>query len=168
MKRLTLVRHGNAEWKDPRMADYQRPLNKRGTKEAESIARRLLDLDWIPDLLIASSAVRARHTAEIVAKVLSPKRVQFDEKLYLAPVADILKLVKSTGPLVTHLMIVGHNPGLSELGKLLAPDASVSELTTGAACTVVFKSDDWSELTRAKIIEARYESPPHRGFKLWA
>ena len=150
------------------MADFQRPLNKRGQKEAESIARRLLDLDLIPDLLLASSAERARHTADLIAKVLSPKRTQQDETLYLAPVADILTLVQSTGPLVTHLMIVGHNPGLSELAKLLAPSPTVSELTTGAACSIVFKSENWSDLTRAKIIEARYESPPSRGFKLWA
>jgi phosphohistidine phosphatase len=168
VKRLTLVRHGNADWKDPRMADFQRPLNKRGSKEVESMARRLRDLDLIPDLLIASTAERTRHTADLLAKVLAPKRVQSEERLYLAPVADVLHLIQQTGPLVAHLMIVGHNPGLSELAKILAPDPSVSELTTAAACSVVFKSDRWTELTHSKIIEARYESPPSRGFRLWA
>jgi phosphohistidine phosphatase len=168
VKRLTLVRHGNADWKDPRMADFQRPLSKRGSKEIESIARRLRELDLIPDLLIASTSERTRHTADLLAKVLEPKHVQTEEKLYLASLPDILKVIRATGPLVMHLMVVGHNPGLSELAKLLASDQVTSELTTGAICSLVFKSDAWTDLTRSKVIECRYETPPARGLWLWA
>ena len=164
--RLTLVRHGNAEWKDARMDDFQRPLNKRGAKEADSIARRMLELDWMPDLILASNAERTRATADIIAKILPPKRLQFDERLYLASVSDILNVIRETGPLVTHLMIVGHNPGISEAAQLLAPQETL-ELSTGCACSVVFKMNAWADVSTGKAIESSYEAPS-RLATLWA
>ena len=166
MKRLTLVRHGNAEWKDSSRDDFQRPLNKRGMKETDSIARRMLELDWAPELLIASTAARTHTTAEIIAKVLSPKRVQFEERLYLAPVSEILNVIRETGPLVTHLMLVGHNPGISEAAQLLAPNET-HELSTACACSIVFRMSTWSDVTTGKAIESSYEAPSMLA-KLWA
>jgi phosphohistidine phosphatase len=166
LKRLTLVRHGNAEWKDASLDDFKRPLNKRGMKEAESIARRMVELDWVPDLVIASNAERTHATADILAKVLQPKRVQFEERLYLAPVADILTVIRETGPLVTHLMLVGHNPGLTEAAQLLAPNET-SDLGTACACSIVFKMDSWTEVSTGKAIESAYEAPSMLA-RLWA
>jgi len=68
MKRLTLMRHADARWNDPAMPDLDRPLNRRGTAAAEAMARRLLDLELIPDLLLASPARRTQQTADIVAR----------------------------------------------------------------------------------------------------
>jgi phosphohistidine phosphatase len=167
VKRLTLVRHGNAEWKDAKMADFQRPLNRRGAKEADSIACRMLEMDWIPDLVIASSAERTRTTADILSKVLSPKRTQFEERLYLAPADEILNVVRATGPLVTHLMLVGHNPGISEAAKMLARNDDIDELGTACACSVVFKVRSWTEIGPDKVIESTYEAPSIL-VKLWA
>ena len=164
--RLTLVRHGNAEWKDPKMDDFQRPLNKRGLKEADSIGRRMLELDWIPDLMLASNAERTRATADIIAKILTPKRVQYEERLYLAPVGDILNVIRETGPLVTHLMLIGHNPGISETAQLLAPN-EISELSTACACSIVFKMKSWSDVTTGTAIESSFEAPSVLA-KLWA
>lgn len=167
MKRLTLVRHGDAEWKDAKLPDFERPLNRRGMKEADSIARRMLELDWVPDLLIASTAERARTTAEIISKTLSPKRTQFEEKLYLAPVEDILRVARATGPLVSHLMLVGHNPGLSEVVKGFTRKEDASELSTACACSLVFKIESWTELAPDRVLEAAQESPSMLA-KLWA
>ncbi|HEY8507157.1 MAG TPA: histidine phosphatase family protein, partial [Steroidobacteraceae bacterium] len=86
MKRLTLVRHGNADWKDSSVADFDRTLNRRGTGESEAIARRLLEQDLMPDLLVASAARRTTQTAEVLAREfgMSTRRVHRDEQLYLA------------------------------------------------------------------------------------
>jgi len=167
MKRLTLVRHGNAEWKNPHMDDSQRPLNKRGIKEAESIARRLLELDWIPDVLVSSPAARTRATAEILAKIVMPKRLKYEERLYLAPVDDILAVIRTADPFVTHLMLVGHNPGISEAAKLLAANGTINELSTACACSIVFKSKVWREIGPDAAFESSYEAPAYR-FQLWA
>ena len=86
MKRLTLMRHADARWKDPGVSDFERPLNRRGTTAAEAMARRLLELELVPDLLLASPARRTQQTAEIVARELSlpPRHVLREEALYLA------------------------------------------------------------------------------------
>src|SRR4029077_7649303 len=70
LKRLTLMRHADARWKDPGVSDVDRPLSRRGTTAAEAVARRLLELELVPDLLIASPARRTQQTAEIVAREL--------------------------------------------------------------------------------------------------
>jgi phosphohistidine phosphatase len=159
LKRLTLVRHANAEWKDARMTDFQRPLNRKGQKEAEATARRLLELEWVPELLIASPAERTRQTAEILARDLGAKRVQFEERLYLARAEEILRLIRGTGPLVNHLMIVGHNPGISELARRLSNGSLTHELSTGAACLLRFNGEDWSALGPAETSLAHHEVP---------
>jgi len=121
--RLTLIRHGNAEWKDASIADFDRPLNKRGLSEAEGIAKVLLENDLVPELLLTSTAKRTQQTAEILGRVmeLPTRRVKFAEQLYLARAEVILTLAQSTGPKVKHLAVVGHNPGISELARELAP-----------------------------------------------
>src|SRR5690242_2465976 len=101
------MRHGNAKWKDPEVADFERPLNRRGVGESEAMARRLAELTLVPTLIIASPATRAKQTADIVARELgvSARQVRTEEALYLARSEDILKVVQATGPRVPHLMI---------------------------------------------------------------
>jgi len=70
VKRLTLMRHANAQWKDPQISDFDRPLNRRGISEAEAMSRRLIELKLIPTLVLTSSARRARQTAEIIGRRL--------------------------------------------------------------------------------------------------
>ena len=79
MKRLTLMRHADAQWKDPEVADFARPLNRRGHSEAVSMARRLIELALVPDLIITSSARRTAQTAEIIAHELSllPRTIRY-------------------------------------------------------------------------------------------
>lgn len=169
MKRLTLIRHANADWKDASVADFDRPLNKRGFSEAEAMGKLLLEQGFVPDLLLASPARRAQQTADTLARKLEllPRKVKSAEHLYLARPDDILTLVRSTGPRVQHLAIVGHNPGISELAKLLGPvDVAVTELTTAAACTLTFTVRSWTAIappaTRAMQLE-----PPSKLFGLF-
>ena len=92
MKRLTLMRHAEARWKDADLSDLERPLNRRGNAAAESMARRLLELQLVPDLLLVSPARRTRQTAEILARELSipARRVLHEDALYLASAATRL------------------------------------------------------------------------------
>jgi phosphohistidine phosphatase len=152
MLRLTLIRHANAQWKDSSIDDIERPLNPRGTREAESIGKLLMEKELVPDVMLVSTARRTRQTAEIVSRVLGlpTRRVQFAEQLYLARPDAILALAQATGGAVRHLAIVGHNPGISELAQSLAPDGTqVAELSTGSACTLTFAVKSWAELVTA-------------------
>jgi phosphohistidine phosphatase len=169
VKRLTLMRHANAQWKDPQISDFDRPLNRRGTSEAEAMSRRLIELKLIPLLLLTSSARRARQTADIVARELGvpPRKTRTDESLYLAPAEDILRVIKTTGPRIPHLMIVGHNPGITEVANLLAPTSHV-DLGTAALCSLTFDTRSWADVRAGNLRDVRSESPPARLFSLWA
>lgn len=170
MKRLTLMRHANAEWKDPQIPDFERPLNRRGNSEAEAMGRRLLELQLVPTHLLSSNARRAEQTAEMVARELgvSARNIRTDESLYLAEAQDILRIIRSTGPRIPHLMIVGHNPGISEVAAVLAPNRGISALTTAAACSFTFETNSWADVAAAKLRDSLAETPPVGLFALWA
>jgi phosphohistidine phosphatase len=154
VKRLTLMRHGDAHWKDPGLPDMERPLSRRGSAGAEAMGRRLLELKFIPDLLLELS--------------LPARRLVREEALYLASAGDILKVVHATGPRVAHLMVVTHNPGVSELIERLAPDARIDGLGTAAVCSMTFSSREWSALAAAALCEVQQESPPRGLFGLFS
>jgi phosphohistidine phosphatase len=170
VKRLSLMRHADAQWKDAQLADFDRPLNRRGNSEAGAIARRLLELHLVPTAVLASSARRAQQTTEIVTRELglSSRSVRHQESLYLAPAEEILRIVHETGPRIPHLMIIGHNPGIGEAARLLAPQSNVPDLTTGAVCSLTFKVDSWVQVGPDNLLEVLNERPPPRLFALWA
>jgi phosphohistidine phosphatase len=170
LKRLTLMRHANALWKDPQIADFDRPLNRRGNSEAEAMSRRLMELQLIPTMVLTSSALRAQQTADIVARELgvSLRNMRSEEALYLAAADDILRVVQTTGPRIPHLMIVGHNPGISEVANLLAPSRRIDDLATAAVCSLTFDTRNWSQVGAANLRDAQAETPPPRLFALWA
>lgn len=154
MKRLTLVRHGQAESKSPQGSDFDRRLTQQGQTEARELGRRLQP-QWIPDLLITSSAQRARQTAQILAGEiqLPAHHGEENQRLYLAASLTILELVQSVAEPVTHLMIVGHNPGISELARALAPAAKLAELGTAEAYAMTFNIASWSDLDYGQVGE---------------
>lgn len=170
MKRLTLMRHANAQWKDPQFSDFDRPLNRRGNSEAEAMARRLIELKLVPTAVLTSSARRAQQTAEIVTREfgLSARSVRRDESLYLAPAEEILRVIHATGPRIPHLMIVGHNPGITDVAHLLAPAARIPDLATAAMCSLTFDVRSWSDVTAGKLRDVQSEVPPAGLFALWA
>lgn len=171
MKRLTLMRHATAQWKDPQTEDFDRPLNRRGQSEAATMSRRLAQLNFVPTLVLTSSARRAEQTAGIVARELGilPRLVRSEEALYLAAAAEILALVQSTGPRIPHLLIVGHNPGISEAIQLLAPQTTEPQpLQTAALCSLTFDARAWGAVGPATFQHSCSEAPRARRFGLWA
>jgi phosphohistidine phosphatase len=164
VKRLTLMRHGNAKWKDPEVADFERPLNRRGVGEGEAMARRLAELALVPTLILASPATRTKQTADIVARELglSSRHVRTDETLYLARAEDILKVIQATGPRVPHLMIVGHNPGVSKVGTDLGARYEGEDMETGAIVSLTFDVRAWSAVAKAAVRDCVSEAPPAR------
>jgi phosphohistidine phosphatase len=168
--RLTLIRHANAEWKDSSIADFDRPLNKRGLSEAEGIGKVLAEAEIAPELMLASTAKRTQQTAEIVGRLLglAARRVKLVEQLYLARAEVILSIAQGTGPKVHHLALIGHNPGISELARALAPeDEKVAELSTACACALTFTARSWTNLHGPAAKVVRYE-PPAKLFNLFS
>jgi phosphohistidine phosphatase len=147
-----------------------RDPDKRGMSEAEGIGKILMEADLVPELMLASTAKRTQQTAEIVGRMLglAARRVKLVEQLYLARAEVILAFVHQTGPKVHHLAIVGHNPGISELARSLAPkDEALAELSTGSACTLTFDREAWANLEGPASNAVRYD-PPAKLFNLFS
>jgi phosphohistidine phosphatase len=164
-KRLTLVRHANAE-QESDVRDFERPLSKKGHGEANEMARRLHERGLIPDLILASAAVRTRETAETFAKVLGvPARLlQSDDSLYLAEGDQIIAMIRGVGPRVTHLMVIGHNPGISATAISLAPETVQGDLPTCGVLTMSVSCMSWDLVDRRCVREAQREAPSKKFF----
>ncbi len=135
MKLLTLLRHAKSSWAEPNQQDFDRPLNKRGLRDAPMMAQRLLDKGRTPDRILCSSANRTRQTAQLLLDVhpINTNAIEYDDALYLSSPGTILEFIQQTDDSVQHLMIIAHNPGLESLGRQLHPNAP----TQLATCAIL-------------------------------
>jgi len=161
MKRLTLVRHAKSDWSLPGQNDWDRPLNKRGQRDAPEMARRLRSRRLKPDLILSSPAVRAVTTASVMAREIRvpAARVVQDERLYLAGPADLLAVVRELGGEARHLMVFGHNPGMTEFANRLSAGDQIDNLPTCGVFTAEFDVPDWSGLGWGGGQEAEFDYP---------
>ncbi len=145
MKILTLVRHAKSSWKDASLRDRDRPLNKRGHRDAPIMGRRLHEHGIRPSLIVSSPAKRAWTTAKIFAKELSYPRefLQRDDNLYLASVDRILDVIVAQDEGFNSLMIVGHNPGFTDFANFLSPGLT-HNLPTAGVVSVSIDQDHWN------------------------
>jgi phosphohistidine phosphatase len=159
-KRLTLIRHANAE-QDADVRDFERPLSRKGQNEALEMARRYQERGLVPDLILASAATRTRETAETFAKVLgvAPRLLQADDALYLAEGDYILSAIRAVGPRVGHLMVIGHNPGISAAAISLAPEAITNDLPTCGTLTMRVSCPTWNLIDRRCVRDSERDSP---------
>lgn len=161
MKRLTLVRHAKSDWSLPGQPDWDRALNKRGQRDAPEMARRLRARKLKPDLILTSPAVRALATATIMARELKVPASIFrhDERLYLAGPKDMLNVIRELGGQAQHLMVFGHNPGITEFANQLSAGDRIDNMPTCAVFTAGFDLEDWSELDWESGQDAEFDYP---------
>jgi phosphohistidine phosphatase len=146
MKNLLLLRHGKSSWKDDSLADHERPLKKRGRKDTKTIAKVIKKKDLIPDVILCSSAIRARETVEILTEELKYKNeVIYTEKLYMAEPEDLIKALKKLSDDLQSAMIVGHNPGLEAYLQII--DGEIEALPTAGLGSLVLVLDDWKDIS---------------------
>ncbi|MBL6751591.1 MAG: histidine phosphatase family protein [Nevskia sp.] len=159
MLRLTLVRHAKSSWDDPALGDFDRPLNGRGRRDAPLMAKRLASEPLGPVRLVSSPAVRALATAHAFAEVLGvpEKQVRVEPNVYDAEADTLLGIVHGLDDADRHVLLFGHNPGLSELAAALAPH-DIGELPTCAVLTLRFESTHWRTIGQASTVE-RYLVP---------
>jgi len=147
MKTLYVVRHAKSSWEDPLLDDFSRPLNERGKKDAPLMGKRLKDKKILPDLIFASSARRTLATAKRIAEVLgyAEDKIKIDPALYHASPRTILSAIKNVKDKIDILMIVGHNPGLTEFVNELMNQHFDNIPTCGiVACTI--EIDAWKKI----------------------
>lgn len=147
MKRLTLVRHAKSSRKDPLLEDIDRPLNQRGKENAPLMGKRLAKKEIMPDRMLTSPAKRAVKTARIIAgKIGFPKeKIEKIDAIYLASPETLLGLLRGLGDEGDHVMMVGHNPGFTDLNNVVN-SAKIDNIPTCGIVCIDFDIASWSEL----------------------
>ena len=151
MRRLYLLRHAKASWGDPGQDDFDRPLDAQGERAAATMAVYCRQIGLAPGRAICSPARRTAMTWErIRSEIPAPADVTFPRAAYAADRAALLRLIGETPAEVRGLLVIGHNPGLSDLALWLTATAAaeLEKFPTGALATLVIKSATWSGLTR--------------------
>jgi len=160
MKRLTLIRHGKSDWHSPADSDFDRPLNERGKRAAVTMGERLAAADKIPGLLVSSPAKRARTTARLIARELDypEQKIVFAAEIYDAALETLIELLCSIDDKVEQLLMVGHNPGFSELGQWLS-NAAPDWLPTCGQLELELPIDSWTDAEEACARLLAYDYP---------
>ncbi|MGY1502489.1 SixA phosphatase family protein [Streptomyces sp. QTS52] len=153
LRRLVVLRHAKSAWPTG-VDDHDRPLGPRGLRDAPAAGQALAEADCLPELVLCSTAERARRTWELAAAEWgTPPPVRHDPRLYGADVPELLAVVREVPPAVGTLLLVGHNPGLEELVLELAGDALDDALDTvrtkfptSAIAVLAWHGDGWQDL----------------------
>ena len=148
MKNLTIVRHAESALQDAQYLDKNRPLTENGRSDALLISQRIRDAGIKPSKILSSSATRAWETALIIAKTInySENLLTKDDRLYLADIHNLVRIIEEQNKDVNNLMIIGHNPGLIELINLLSIK-KIANLSTSGTVSLNINTDDWSLIT---------------------
>ena len=122
MKQLFILRHAKSDWSSDGCSDFDRTINKRGEQSAVRMGQWMHQKQLIPDLIISSTALRAKQTISSVCNELGIKTdtIYWNDKMYLASLTTLLNTIAETTDDIERLMIVGHNPGLEELVMYLS------------------------------------------------
>ncbi len=159
MKTVVLIRHAKSSWKGLDQTDFERPLNKRGQRDAPVMGARLLKRRRVtPDLIVSSPAQRAVETAMAIAEATRYKKdILWNQDLYLADVPTLLAAIWQVPNDVDLLYLVAHNPGLTDLSEHLSGEGFANVPTCGTV-EVEFDVESWSEVAhgRGRLLEFDY------------
>lgn len=143
MKKLILMRHGNA---DLHFNDWERPLTTKGQDEVRDVSSQILKhKDWLPSLVICSEAVRAKQSFQIFSNAYSDFKTVYVKTLYHGSMKDVVASIEQTEDSISNVMIIGHNPVLTELACKLSDD-HVRLSTANAAMLSAKDEMSWGEM----------------------
>ena len=160
MKSLYLMRHAKSSWKQPELDDHQRPLNKRGKKAAPEMGRRLNQRGILLDAIVSSDARRAMDTAAAVAKTvgLAFNDIHPDAGLYHASPNRILHAIGRLDDQWKRVMLVGHNPGFTELANRFYPQV-IANVPTAGIVFLRFETSSWKHINRNNMTFSDFDYP---------
>lgn len=143
-KQLLLIRHAKSDWGNANLRDFDRPLNKRGKKNAPEMAERMIKREIYPDLIVSSPALRAITTAGIFADAwkISSKDIKQEPTIYEAGIKALLSVINSIPNQFDQVALFGHNPGLTDLSNYF--DGHIDNMPTCSIVLIEFPFDDWA------------------------
>ena len=150
--RLIIMRHAKSSWSDTSLDDHDRPLNKRGRRDAPRIAQELYNRDWIPDRIQVSTSKRTMETLELMEEISSNSKIDVEPNLYHSNISTLMQAVDEIEEGKT-TMILSHNPGSEILVHQLSNRLEV--MPTAAAALFEKQQDDWIlvDVLRPKLLQ---------------
>lgn len=160
MKSLTLVRHAKSSWKDPTLADFDRPLNKRGRRDLPAAARRLAADCPVPGRILSSPAARALATARGFAAAfgIDADAIVEDRRIYEASHARLFAVLREQPEALDDLMLVGHSPGIADLAHALC-GAPEGKFPTCAILRMRIRAGRWADLAEGDGERVFFDTP---------
>lgn len=149
MRRLLLLRHAKSSWKDPALDDHDRPLNKRGRRDAPRMGQLMAEKKLAVDLALCSSARRARDTAFTVLHEAGYEgETRILRSLYMADPEGLVEALRRLEGEPERVLVIGHNPGLEELVQALTGETE--ELPTAGLAVIDLAIDKWTDIVLGK------------------
>jgi phosphohistidine phosphatase len=163
--RLTLLRHGHAQPQEPAKEDFARELSTQGRAEASAMGRRLAAIRLLPDLILASGALRTRMTAQLfaAAAAIPAAQIRYLDELYNASAHRLWELALVNAGSAAHVLVCAHNPGISRLASRLATGtpqlAHPLDLPPAGVLTVLWRDGSWSTLQQSDATRGQFLVP---------
>lgn len=146
MKTLLILRHAKSSWAEPTLPDHDRPLNNRGNRDAPRMGQLIKDEGVVPDLIVTSTALRARTTASKVAEACGyASPIEQAQSLYHAYPDDYVRFLRRLSGEQSSVLVVGHNPGLEDLVEAFS--GQYESMPTAALAHLVVEIEHWAEIS---------------------
>ncbi len=166
MKSVYILRHADTERGDGRGGDHKRQLTEEGTEESANIGRWITETGLSIDTVLCSTAARARETLEQLGCPDLEAKASFSDELYLATTGELLHILSQLDDSRSSVLVIGHNPGLRELCRILAVDGDPkaletvsTRLQTGALVEISLPAETWADISRQSGTIHRYVDP---------
>lgn len=173
MRELLIFRHAKSRWDEPDTAEHDRALAPRGIDAAGRMGRLIAERGWFPDLILCSTAVRARATLDLAREAWPPApaiETHYEAELYLAAPRQILEIIRRQPASPRRLLVVGHNPGLQSFvlrltgqGPAALRRAVEEKLPTAALVRFTLPIGTWPELGWGMAKLENVETPKQQG-----
>jgi len=145
MKTLLLLRHAKSSWDDPSLSDHDRPLNPRGKRDAPRMGLLLREKKLVPDLILSSTATRARKTAQKVVKSCDyTGKIELVPELYDSNINSYKQVLAQRGGRCERILLVGHNPEFENF--LFSLTGCREKMSTAALAHVRLSINCWEEI----------------------
>ena len=158
MKTLYIIRHAKSSWKDIALNDFDRPLKQRGRDDTILMAKKLIELNISPDLIISSPSKRTKCTVDIMTKEMGySKEILYEDKIYESNMINLKNVIKNINNQYNTVFLFGHNPGLNMLAEDLC--GFIKNIATTGIVEIHFDCDTWSEISKQNSHFVKYIYP---------
>jgi phosphohistidine phosphatase len=153
-KTILIMRHAKSSWDDSSLKDFDRPLNTRGRKDAPRMGRYLLSLGLVPDLIVSSSALRAKRTVELLSDAagIDSGQIRWDRSLYDNGADAYIDAVRRSPQDVETVMVAGHNPTVEEVIARLSSGTIDRRVTTANIACFKSSAEQWGDISEKNAI----------------